>query len=110
MVGSLVGFLGTVKCSGIIVGIEESMAEVDRDKAVSFLKEIFDKLPHLLPSAICLMPMSSEQQEGYHIHLTTSLSPEDRATLEDLAARYGLKVRERESRIVIYESIFQSSG
>jgi hypothetical protein len=76
--------------------------EVDRDKAVLVLKEVFDKCSDLSPSAITLMPTSSIRQEGYQIHLAINLSTDEKAILEDLLSKHGLKIRVKENQLAIY--------
>jgi hypothetical protein len=80
---------------------------MNRDTAIVVLKEIFDKLPHLPASSICLMPLSvtGAFEGGYQIHITATVDNADEAIVEDLVARHGLKLRIRENRLVIYKPV-----
>ncbi len=75
---------------------------MNREVAIAVLKEVFDSCHYMDATAITLIPSTTEGT-GYQIYINTNLYSDSRTCLAEIMARYGLKFRESEDRLVIYQ-------
>jgi hypothetical protein len=79
-------------------------AVVNRNEAIAFLKEVFEKCTLLDGQYLCLMPpsASSSLSKGYQIHMKNPLHSDDLVCMNDILRRYGLLLKIEEDLTIIY--------
>jgi hypothetical protein len=75
-----------------------------RQEAVTCLKEI-NAATGISPEAVALFPSKAEDNStGYQMHIKIAIDSKTKQTLQNIAEKYGLSVKEEEGKVVIYES------
>ena len=77
---------------------------MNRNEAISFLNEVFDKCTLFDGQYFCLMPPnpSSLLSEGYQIHMMNPLHSDDLVCMNEILSRHGLLLKIEKDLTIIY--------
>jgi hypothetical protein len=77
---------------------------MNRNEAITFLKEVFDKCTLLDGQFLCLMPPNSASllSKGYQIQMKNPLHSDDLACMNEILSRNGLLFKIKKEVTIIY--------
>jgi hypothetical protein len=77
---------------------------MDRNEAIAFLNEVFDKCTLLDGQYFCLKPPNpaSLLSKGYQIHMMNPLHSDDLVCMNEILSRYGLLLKIEKDLTIIY--------
>jgi hypothetical protein len=75
---------------------------VDRQEAVSYLKELFSQCNNLSPNAVSFEQPKDSDSVGYRVHIKGNLQETDKETLRELAKKRNLTVKDNSDEVIVY--------
>ena len=77
---------------------------MNRNEAITFLKEVFDKCTLLDGQFLCLMPPNSASllSKGYQIQMKNPLHSDDLVCMNEILRRFGLVLKIEKDLTIIY--------
>ena len=77
---------------------------MNRNEAVTCLKEITNICTNMSPDSISLVHSGSDVQKStYQVHIKTSLDDETKQQLQNIAEKHSLALKEDGGKVIIYQ-------
>ena len=78
---------------------------MNRNEAVTYLKEINNSCKSMSPDAVTLLHSSPNDPNtiGYKIHIKTMLDNENKQQVTNIAKKHNLAVKEEKGEVIIYQ-------
>ena len=76
---------------------------MNRNEAVSYLKELLNQCSDLSPNAVSFEQTIDTQTTGYIIHIKGGMQEAEKQTVRNVAQKYSLLARDSADGIIVYK-------
>ena len=76
---------------------------MDRNEAVTYLKELLSLCDELSPSSVSFENFENNDSVGYRVHIKGTIHESDRQKVRDVAKKHSLAVQEDAGGVVVYK-------
>ncbi len=76
---------------------------MNRNEAVTYLKELFSQCNELSANAVSFEQTIDMQSTGYTIHIRGSMQESEKQTVLNVAQKYSLQVKDNTDGVIIYK-------
>jgi threonine dehydratase len=77
---------------------------VDRNEAVTYLKEVLALCGNMLPETVSFEKLDNSDSVGYQVRIKGSIYESDRQMVREIAKKYILTLKEDTDSIIVYTS------
>ncbi|MCL5949251.1 MAG: hypothetical protein M1490_02090 [Candidatus Bathyarchaeota archaeon] len=76
---------------------------MDRNEAVTYLKELLNLCSDMSPESMSFETPTNSDSVGYRVHIKGKIHDIDRQRVKDVAKKYNLVVKEDSDGVVVYK-------
>jgi len=76
---------------------------MDRNEAVTYLKELFSECNDMLPSSVSFEQPKNGGFIGYSVHIKGSIHESDKQVARNIAKKYSLVLKDNEDGVIVYK-------